>query len=764
MKVILAILIFLSTIIPASGQGVALVLSGGGAKGLAHIGVLKALEENEIPVNYIVGTSMGAVVGGFYAAGYSADMIEHLATSEDFLSWVSGDFGDDYNYHYSQNSANASWFDVDIALDSGLNARVKSNIANDLALNFVLAEWLARPSQAAGYNFDSLYIPFRAVAADIFMQQEVVLKSGSLSDAVRASLTVPFFYRPIKVDNRYLFDGGVYNNFPLDIAQDEFKPKFIIGSSVSSKTFDDYPYDQDEKLISQSLLYTLLDNSKTTDVDPDKSVIISPNMSTFASFDFHKAKALIDSGYNEALKYIPRLRSKIVCDKDCDYFARERNSFVMKMAPLKFDSIRFYGFNSSQLTYVRRLFKPREDLYLHDIRKGYYRLVSEDYFYESFPRIVFNEKSGEFDFEVYAKPQKNLNAEFGGVLASRNISELYFGVNFYHFNRYLFKHSLNTYSGRFYQSAQVKTRIDIPAINQFYLEPIFTFNKWDYVNANDFFAREKNPTILKRVDRKAGVNIGMPVGNRFKLELASAYFSNKDRFSNQPTILSSDTLDEVQFNGYRFGIHLTRNSLNRKMYASKGDAFNLSMDYFTGEESYFPGSTSIIGQEIQEYHQWFRGKISWEKFVRFGSYSQGYLVESVISNQPFFNNFTATLINAPAFMPLNDSNTRFLQNFRGHSYVALGMRNIFSLNNNIDFRAEGYLFRALRGIVEKAPQEAGYDELLTEDIYLAASSSLVYHSPVGPVSVGVNYYDDNETRLSVLLHVGYLIFNKRSLD
>src|SRR4051812_46037646 len=87
-------------------QKVGLVLSGGGAKGLAHVGVLKALEENEIPVDYIVGTSMGGVVGGFYAAGYSAADIERIALSKDFQEWVNGLINDNYNYYYAKDDAN----------------------------------------------------------------------------------------------------------------------------------------------------------------------------------------------------------------------------------------------------------------------------------------------------------------------------------------------------------------------------------------------------------------------------------------------------------------------------------------------------------------------------------------------------------------------------------------------------------------------------------------------------------------------------------
>ncbi|MEQ8531583.1 MAG: patatin-like phospholipase family protein, partial [Imperialibacter sp.] len=227
----------------------ALVLSGGGAKGLAHAGVIKALEENNIPIDYIVGTSMGSIVGGFYAAGHSADQIMEIALSQDIQNWVKGVIRDDYNYYYTQKDPDARWMSVELSLDSAFTASFSANIAEDHALNFALAEHLAQASRKAAYNFDSLFVPFRAMAAEVFTQQAVLLSDGNLSDALRASMTVPFFFRPIKFDGKYLFDGGIYNNFPVDIAIEEFKPDIIIGVNVASKVYTEYPSKEADHLV-----------------------------------------------------------------------------------------------------------------------------------------------------------------------------------------------------------------------------------------------------------------------------------------------------------------------------------------------------------------------------------------------------------------------------------------------------------------------------------------------------------------------------------
>jgi NTE family protein len=227
------IIFFAIATIACRAQKVGLVLSGGGAKGIAHVGLLNALEENEIPIDYVTGTSMGGIVAGCYAAGMSPQQIEEIMMSKEFIGWVTGRLEQGYNYYYNRPDDNPSVLKINLSLDSTFNFNLNSSIANDLSLNFALAEVMAQPSAIAKSNFDSLFVPLRVVAADVFTQTEVILKSGSLSDALRATQTVPFFYSPIKVDNKYLFDGGVYNNFPVDVMQIDFKPDVIIGSNVS---------------------------------------------------------------------------------------------------------------------------------------------------------------------------------------------------------------------------------------------------------------------------------------------------------------------------------------------------------------------------------------------------------------------------------------------------------------------------------------------------------------------------------------------------
>lgn len=746
---------------PIVAQKIALVLSGGGAKGLAHVGVIKLLEENNIPVDYIVGTSMGGVIGGFYAAGYSAHDIEQMVLSDDFQDWVNGELGENYQFYYSKSEDHAGILNLTLDVDSSVN--INTNLANDIAINFALAELLAPASQKANYNFDSLFIPYRAVAADIFTQKVIVLKSGRLNEALRATLSVPFFFRPLRLQKKYLFDGGIYNNFPVDIAREEFEPDVIIGVNVSSKVFDEYPYDQDQELIQESLLAMLLDKPDLK-LLTEKDIYLEPNVKSYSALDFEDAAALVDSGYVEASQHFAEISAKIKDRNDCDSHAEARNNFILDSEPLRFKNLRMDGFSQHKQRYIKQCFSDKESLNIYDIKTGYYKMISEEYFHSIYPGIVYNPVDSAYDFEILGETNKSFDIDLGGNISTRSISQIYLGLNFQHFNHYLFKHRLSFYTGRFYQSLRLGSRINIPTRSRlFYIEPVYTFNNWDFLDANELIFSDKNPTIIKQIDRNIRINVGFAAGTIGRLRLYSSYFYNSNKFSNLNEFKSTDTLDQQTFKGFRYGFEYSRHNLNRKQYASSGQYFQVALDLFNAEEELEPGNTSMLTETLIKSNNWVRLKLRAEQYFGSGWFKYGYLVESVFSNQSTGFNLTGSLINAPNFEPLVDSPTLFLENFRAYNYLAGGIRSIYSLGRKFDLRLEGYFFKPFQGLNTSVDE----DVLLLNDItkfYFAGTAAAVYHSLLGPISMQVNYYDDEDNQWGFLLHIGYLIFNKKSLD
>lgn len=750
----------------AMSQKVGLVLSGGAAKGIAHVGVIKALEEHNIPIDYIVGTSMGSVVGGCYAAGFSAEQIEEVILSDEFQQWVTGEIRNEYNYYFNKDDDTPSWITLGVSVDSLLSPTLNAALVSDLAINFVLTERFSRESLVAKYDFDSLFVPFRAVASDVFTQQVEVLDSGTLGSAIRASLSVPFFYRPIKVNNKYLFDGGIYNNFPVDIMEDEFSPDVVIGSNVSAKVFETYPYHNDDQLIDQALVYIMIDKSEPSKIG-EEGIYIQPDLSQFSSLDFRKTKALIDSGYAETIRHIDEIKLKIGKRTSKEDLEKDRAAFLDKRSELQFTDIGLNEFNSKQRRYIRKAFNQKQGrpLSFDEIKKGYYKLVSEDYFSTIYPEIVYNNEQGGFVLHLHGRPRNNLSAQLGGIIASRNVSHVYLGLKYYHFDKYLTKTRLRLYSGNFYKSAGLKSRITLPLSGRIYIEPEVVYNNWDYISANELFLKGRKPTIYDLTDRIYALNIGMPLGARFRLTASGAIINNTNLYSNNDVLNSTDTLDEQKIEGHKVSLSLSANTLNRPQYASLGRAFNITFEYYNLEEHYQPGSTSLITTDVENRYEWYKVSVSFEQYFKWGKhYSMGYLAEAVFSNHLNYTNFKGTIINTPAFNPIQDSRTIIQENLRAFNYTALGIRNIYSLTNKIDVRLEGYIFKPINEISSDISQQPNKESFILEDAVLSGTFGLVYHSPIGPLGVNLNYYDDSDRNIGVFAHFGYFLFNRSSME
>ena len=262
---------------------IGLVLSGGGARGAAHIGVLKVLEENHVPVDAIAGTSMGAVVGGLYASGLSAADIERVMTSVD---WEDA-FRDrparkDLNFRRKLEDQN---FLVKFPLGlKGSKFRLPRGLVQGQKLAQILRGLTLSVSQIQ--SFDDLAIPFRAIATDIVTGDRVILDHGDLTTAMRASLSAPGVFAPVESDGRMLVDGGLSSNLPIDVARE-------MGVDVLIVVDCGYPLVERGKLdsvatVSQQMLAILIRHNTILQRKTltDRDVVIDPALGDFSSLDF----------------------------------------------------------------------------------------------------------------------------------------------------------------------------------------------------------------------------------------------------------------------------------------------------------------------------------------------------------------------------------------------------------------------------------------------------------------------------------------------
>lgn len=771
MKKTIALILLLSSFLSLSAQKVGLVFSGGGAKGLAHIGVLKALEENNIPIDYIVGTSMGGIVGGLYASGYSPTEIEKIALSEDFQNWLSGYYENEHRYFYNKKPENPSFITAKLQIDTGFNIKLRSNLINDVPLNFALLELYGQASATAKNDFNKLFVPFRCIVADIFTQEMIPVANGNLAEAIRGTFTVPLLYRPIKVSDKYVFDGGIYNNFPVDVMKKDFQPDFIIGSNVSSKIYNDYPKDIDEKLMNRFLVYMFLSKTDSTAIGKN-GAYIQPDLSDYSTTNFTPVAELIKKGYEATIADIPKIKQALTRSNSSLELKNKREYFKNRLAPLEFDKITATGINSKQKTYVEQIINSHieDGSKLSEIKKGYYRLVADQNFETVYPRIVYDSTTNSNSFEISVQPEKNFKIDFGGVISTRPISNAYIGLQYNYLRKKSYTLSANFYAGGFYESVQTTARLDIPSKIPLYLEADFTYNHWNYFNKSQIFIENVAPVFITQSDRKIVLKLGMPFTNNGRIELQSGFINFNDEYSPNQKFSVGDLMDKNTYNGAMVSINYGKNMLTRRQYAKSGSSFKIGLSVFTGLEKYTPGNifrNEINFNEIKplsENRNWYKVQLTREKYFEFSKkYSLGVLFEALASNRPNFSTFKSSVLTAPTFNPLQDSKSLYLENFRANNYGAFGLKNVIQLYKNLDLRAEAYIFQPARVFKLRGLQGISFGELFADRHY-ALSTGLVYNTLAGPISLSVNHYDEDRNKFGIMFHMGFLIYNKRSFE
>lgn len=740
-------------------QKVGLVFSGGGASGVSHIGVLKALEENNIPIDCIAGTSMGALVGGLYAAGYSPQEIEELFLSQQFRDWAEGKVDSKYEYYLRERGKDPSMITFKVEVDTLLETTLPTNLVSPTAVDYGLMKYLAPATAIAENDFDKLFIPYRCVASDIIGKTPVVLKDGDLGKAVRASMAYPFYLSPITHDGKLLFDGGLYNNFPADVLYTEFKPNFVIGSNVSSN----FEAPDEDNIVSQ-IKAIISDNTDYT-IAHENSILIEPEASDFSLFDFDKNAELIEIGYQATLEKIPEIQKRIEDRTYKSDLVKRRAEYRKKLPKLVFENVNITGLTEGQSKYIRNSIRIKNDsISAEKLETQYIKISSDDKIKSIYPTAIYNKETNKFTLNLKAKKEKDLFVSFGGVFSSRPINEAYIGLQYNILGRTAISLLANTYFGKLHNSISGGFRLDFPFKIPFYWKTTLNMDGWDYFKSSTTFFEDTKPSFLVQEDFYVRSELAFPVAYKGKIVLDGTAGELENKYYQTKQFLSIDTTDLTRFRNLSAGLRFERNSLNLKQYATQGSFFSIGAKFIRGREFNKPGSTSLVKDEFDTIFDWVQFKATYTKyFLRNSRVNFGIFGEGVYSNQPFFNNYTASILSAPAFQPISESKTLFQENFRAHSYFALGVKNVNQLFKNTQLRFEGYLFQPFKQILPDNLNKAYYgsDWQVQQFIFSAA---LVYNTPLGPIALNANFYDKFDEPWSFLFHFGYLIYNRKSLE
>lgn len=395
---------------------VALVLSGGGAKGTAHIGALKVLEQANIPIDMIVGTSMGALMGGLYSIGYNADMLDSLVRVQDWTFLLS-DKIDTREMNIIQREKRNTYL-----LSFALNNIGKLSIGKP---GFIKGKNLANlfSKLTLGYHdsidFNSLPIPFSCVATDIVKFEEIDFHSGNLATAMRASMSIPAVFTPVKMDSMILVDGGLKNNFPVDVAK-QMGADIIIGVSVQNEMNKSPEYFNS----TFAVLNQLMDVNTQAKADENISqcdVFIKVDITGYsaASFNLEAINELIKRGEkatNDHWQELMGLREKIGITDEDEVLRPKPYRMQNQRIRMKISEVNFVNVDNKDQSFLKDKFnlKSGGTTTIDSIEKAMTALRS---------RLFYNDVSYQIK---YLKDGYGINIETEG----KKTAELWLGVRF----------------------------------------------------------------------------------------------------------------------------------------------------------------------------------------------------------------------------------------------------------------------------------------------------------------------------------------------
>ncbi|HJS01036.1 MAG TPA: patatin-like phospholipase family protein [Flavobacterium sp.] len=338
---------------------IGLVLSGGGAKGFAHIGVLKVIEEAGVKIDYIGGTSMGAVVGGLYAAGYNAAQLDSIFKTTDFDELLN-----DYIPRQTKNFYEKRNDEV-YALVLPFN-KYRIGIPDALSKGVYNFNLLSRVTRNVRHvrDFNKLPIPFLCIGSDIETGEQVVLNKGNLARAMIASSAFPSLFSPVEYQDRFLVDGGVVNNYPIDEIR-KLGADIIIGVDVQNDLLDRNALNDATKILVQITNLHSIDKMKENILKTD--IYIRPDIKEYGVMSFDRGNEIISKGEEAAFSVFERLKQLGV--KSNNY---KKPKLVMPVDSLKIADIKSNKLKNYTKEYIfgKLRFKPNSEISYGQLQTG----------------------------------------------------------------------------------------------------------------------------------------------------------------------------------------------------------------------------------------------------------------------------------------------------------------------------------------------------------------------------------------------------------
>ncbi len=694
---------------------VALVLSGGGAKGFAHVGVLKVIEELDIPIDYIVGTSMGSIVGGFYATGYSAAEIEQLIRAQEWEEVLSD--GSSRKYVPINTKRETDRYILSFPIKQGV--KLPLGIIHGQNIINIFADYTQDFHDVT--DFSQLPIPFSCVAADIENGEEVHLEHGFLSDAMRASMAIPSVFTPGEIDGKLLIDGGVLNNFPADIAKNKGF-NYIIGVDVQSPLRKRNELESATDVVNQ--LISLMGKEKNDNNIPLCDVYITPNIRGYSAASFDGIDSLLAIGNRagrDAYDELKKLKEKIG-DRGLKKIPSPKSPQTLRIKHIEVSGLN----RTTEKSFKQKLrIDLPENLTNDELKKRIADVRSS----LNFNLLTYKLKGPQKDTIEFLVDEKEVNRfNFGVNYNSDNDASVLLNTTFY--NK-LLKNSRASFDVVLSQNPRFTSRYELKLGNIPRFNFMFDTRKYEL----EFYTQDSREGNAEIYYAKFDLNSQFVLWDSYSggLGARADYYdiSNTNNLQESPSEKGNDWF----INYYAF---LRLNTFDRPHYPRKGGFFNTELRYLNNR-----------GRENWGVIAYIEGKKAFQlnqKMAFIPSLQGRSLLKD---NLPLiYDNFWGGINQTDYYEKhLNFMGTRWVQN------TSIENTNMAIVRADVRYEMWRNNFLILTGNYGLFASEL--DEMLNSgESVFGLGATFSYNSLIGPIELTVMHSDETK-KPSFFINIGY---------
>ena len=774
-KYTILLLALIATILPLHAkQTVGLVLSGGGAKGIAHVGVIKALEDNDIPIDYVTGTSMGSIVGSLYAIGWSPEKMYEFFTAPEFLYWATGKINPEWQYLLYKPSPTPAWANVNINLKNTSNLAnqvIPNSLVSPLPMNIEFLKLYTPYTEQCKGNFNNLFVPFRCVFSDIYGKHKVVCSKGSLGESVRGSMSFPLVFKPIEVDGILAYDGGIYDNFPVDVMQEDFNPDFIIGVSVAradKKPRSNNVYGELEDMIIQNNDYS---------VPSRNGIKIQVPVLNFGVLDFSQAKTIYEIGYKTGLEMVDSIKSRVSARRSPEEVARRREAFAAQTPQVEFDSINITGANESQRNYLEYLFGDhRFPISLPEVQQSYYRAIAEGKISDLLPEAKFAPDYKSATLNLKAKVNNPWSIGIGGWITSTTNSMLYADFGYHALSYNSLDVDISAWLGQSYMAARAAATFALRTHMPSYMKLEGVISREKNYDTDLLFYETKNPSFITNQESFARITYNLGPRNDMIFGVSASYGRSADRyFADNDVDFATAKRDRSRYDMAVLDLHYEVNTLNRQQYPTSGKKIVVYMKGVHEDAKYSPGRSSnqtpeagdektgnidtpnedLIYNHTSRWGRWRASvKAEWMQFFQLHKhFVLGARAEGLVTLSPLKGNLVAEEVHAAAFTPMPSIANIYNPAFRSDNYIAVGLVPAWIPVTGFQIRGDFYAYCKTRKIGHTDTGKAVYDGWLNKPNYIAQLSA-IYSLPFASIGIYGNYLSYPHANWSFGINLG----------